>query len=131
MAKPRLLVVHQNYPGQFRHLAPALSQQGWDVRALRQAPAAGQQPLPAALEGVALHGWTAQRGTTLSAHPWVHDTETKLIRAEAAARACDHHHVVAVGSQGNGYLHEPGVGGQLAWRDQTDAGHSRERYTRR
>lgn len=63
--------------------------QGWDVRALRQDSAAGQPPLAATLQGVALQGWQATKGTTLNAHPWVQDTETKLIRAEAAAVACE------------------------------------------
>ena len=89
MAQRRILFVHQNYPGQFRHLAPALAQRGWQVRALRQGAGSGQQPLPQQLQGVALHGWQAQRGTTPAAHPWVHDSETKLIRAEAAAIACE------------------------------------------
>ena len=88
-AQRRILFVHQNYPGQFRHLAPALAQQGWEVRALRQGAGAGQEPLRAELQGVPLLGWQAQRGTTLEAHPWIHDSETKLIRAEAAAIACE------------------------------------------
>ena len=85
----RLLFVHQNYPGQFRHLAPALAQNGFEVFALRQGQGENQPPLPQLIQGVKLVGWQPHRGTTLSAHPWVHDTETKLIRAEAAARACE------------------------------------------
>ena len=45
--------------------------------------------MPAELGGVKLLGWQANRGTTLAAHPWVQDMETKLIRAEAAASACE------------------------------------------
>lgn len=85
----RVLFVHQNYPGQFRHLAPALARQGWEVVALRQGPSEQQPPQPQRIQGVKLLSWQAQRGTTLAAHPWVHDTETKLIRGEAAARACE------------------------------------------
>jgi hypothetical protein len=29
----RVLLVHQNFPGQFRHLAPALTRQGHQVMA--------------------------------------------------------------------------------------------------
>jgi glycosyltransferase involved in cell wall biosynthesis len=83
----KVLFVHQNYPGQFLHLAPALASKGWDVVALRQAPADGR--LPATECGVRLLGWQPQRGTTMAAHPWVHDTETKLIRAEATAQVCE------------------------------------------
>ena len=87
-----ILFVHQNYPGQFRDLGPALHRQGHQVRALRQGAGMGQQPLPAELNGVKLVGWQADRGTTLAAHPWAHDTETKLIRAEAAAASCESLH---------------------------------------
>lgn len=88
-SRRRILFVHQNYPGQFRHLAPALARQGWDVVALRQGQGGNQLPLPEHIQGVKLVGWQAERGTTLTAHPWVHDTETKLIRGEAAARTCE------------------------------------------
>ena len=88
----RVLFIHQNYPGQFRQLAPALVQQGLEVVALRQGPAENQPPLPQKIQGVKLVGWQAERSTTLTAHPWVHDTETKLIRAEAAAKACEQLH---------------------------------------
>lgn len=30
----RVLIMHPNFPGQFRHLAPALQQAGADVRAI-------------------------------------------------------------------------------------------------
>jgi glycosyltransferase involved in cell wall biosynthesis len=78
-----ILFVHQNFPGQFKHLAPALAQRNHSVKALRQA----QKGLPYATQGVVLEKWQAQRGTCLDAHPWAHDTETKLIRGEAAAAA--------------------------------------------
>lgn len=58
------------------------------MRALRQA-LNGPQRLPSEERGVRLMGWQAQQGTTLTAHPWVQDTETKLIRAEAAAQVCE------------------------------------------
>ena len=64
-AQRRILFVHQNYPGQFRHLAPALAQQGWEVRALRQGAGAGQQPLRAELQGVPLLGWLSGRGAEI------------------------------------------------------------------
>lgn len=87
--RTRILFVHQNYPGQFRHLAPALALQGCEVVGLRQGQVGNQPPLPTHIQDVKLVGWQAERVTTLTAHPWVHDTETKLIRAEAAAKACE------------------------------------------
>lgn len=84
----KVLFVHQNFPGQFRHLGPALACEGWDVRAIRQCTG-GTQGLPPRERDVRLMGWQARRGTTLAAHPWVQDTETKLIRAEATAQVCE------------------------------------------
>lgn len=84
----RALFVHQNYPGQFKYLAPALVGKGWDVRALKQSQH-GKMALPIKLDGVEVYGWQPHRGTTLTAHPWVQDMETKLIRAEATAEACE------------------------------------------
>ena len=80
-----ILFVHQNYPGQFKHLAPALVQGQHSVRALRQA----QKGMPYAKAGVVQVGWQAPRGTSPDSHPLAQDTETKLIRAEAAATAAD------------------------------------------
>jgi glycosyltransferase involved in cell wall biosynthesis len=81
----RILFVHQNFPGQFGAMAAALARRGHQVKALRQAT---KQP-PKAVEGVELHGWSSQRSTTAQAHPWAQDMETKLIRAEASARAAE------------------------------------------
>lgn len=78
--KRRILFVHQNFPAQFRHLAPNLLRNDWDVKALRAGPTTATH-----WQGVHLLGWKARQNTTLSAHPMAHDTETKLIRAEAAA----------------------------------------------
>lgn len=84
----KVLFIHQNYPAQFRHLGPALASNGWDVLALRQG-SNGAHKLTREEHGVRVLGWQAERGTTMAAHPWVQDTETKLIRAEAAAKACE------------------------------------------
>lgn len=76
----RILFVHQNFPGQFKHLAPAMGQQGHEVVALgiNAAP-----PLP----DVKHIRYTPQRGSGKDTHPWVRDIETKVIRGEAAFHA--------------------------------------------
>lgn len=76
----KILFVHQNFPGQFKHLAPALAANpenevvvmtmnafsgGGRIRAVNYKPA---------------------RGTTPNVHPWVSDFETKTIRGDAAFR---------------------------------------------
>lgn len=81
----KILFVHQNFPGQFKHLAPALAQQGHEVVALfmQQRKAAVLPALP----GVRVVPYAALRGSTPGIHPWVVDFETKAIRAEACFRA--------------------------------------------
>lgn len=79
----KLLFVHQNFPGQFKFLAPAMARLGHDVTALTM-----RKDLPAGTwEGVKLVAYAAQRSTSPNIHPWVSDIETKVIRGEAAFRA--------------------------------------------
>ncbi|MCX7067516.1 MAG: glycosyltransferase [Methylococcales bacterium] len=77
----RLLFVHQNFPAQFKHLAPALATQH-EVVAFTM-----QKNMPADWQGVRLISYQAVRGSTPTVHPWVGDFETKIIRAEAAFNA--------------------------------------------
>lgn len=82
-----ILFIHQNFPGQFKFLAPALVQQGHTVAAMTMQKvnvANGQQP---EWQGVKLVPYSASRGTTPNVHPWVSDFETKTIRGEACFRA--------------------------------------------
>ncbi len=44
----RILLVHQNFPGQYRHLAPALVQRGHQVLALTDRANRNQTPIPTA-----------------------------------------------------------------------------------
>ena len=79
----KILFVHQNFPGQFKHLAPALAACGrHTVLAMTM-----QKNAPAEWQGVRLVPYGATRGTTPNVHPWVSDFETKTIRGEAAFRA--------------------------------------------
>jgi glycosyltransferase involved in cell wall biosynthesis len=76
----RVLFIHQNFPGQFRHLAPALAAQGHEVRALVLSPR------QISLAGVNVHQYAVQRTNGRAVHPWAVDFESKTIRAEACAR---------------------------------------------
>jgi glycosyltransferase involved in cell wall biosynthesis len=78
-----LLFIHQNFPGQFKHLAPALAQRGHRVAALTM-----QKGKDAHWQGVELIPYAVTQGSTPGTHPWVVDFETKIIRAEGAFRAC-------------------------------------------
>lgn len=78
----KILFVHQNFPGQFKHLAPALAQRGHQVTALTM-----QKIEPQRWHGVQVIPYSATRGSTANVHPWVSDIETKTIRAEACFQA--------------------------------------------
>ncbi|HIJ80747.1 MAG TPA: glycosyltransferase [Desulfuromonadales bacterium] len=78
----RILFIHQNFPGQFKHLAPALVEQGHDVTAFSMQPAA-----PEVWCGVRIIRYQPARGSTPGIHPWIVDIETKAIRGEAAFHA--------------------------------------------
>lgn len=80
----RILFVHQNFPGQFKHLARVLS-----ADPSNQVTAFILQPPGRATEwhGVQLVSYQPARGTSPSIHPWVSDFETKVIRGEAVFRA--------------------------------------------
>ncbi len=78
-----ILFVHQNFPGQFKFLAPALASDPENmVIAMTMKPVQVNQS-----QGITLRSYSASRGTTKGVHPWVSDFETKTIRAEACFRA--------------------------------------------
>ncbi len=77
-----ILFIHQNFPGQFKFLAPALAAQGHRVVAMIM-----QKTELREWQGVRLLPYGARRGTTPNVHPWVSDFETKAIRGEACFRA--------------------------------------------
>ena len=78
-----ILFIHQNFPGQFKALAPALAQRGHRVVAL-----AMNRAEAVTWQGVRILPWKPARGTTPGVHPWVVDLETKVIRGEAVLEAC-------------------------------------------
>jgi glycosyltransferase involved in cell wall biosynthesis len=77
----RILFVHQNFPAQFRHLAPELSRHH-SVRILTL-----NARLPSLWQGIPVHKYTLNRGSTPGIHPWIHDLESKVIRGQAAYSA--------------------------------------------
>jgi len=75
----KILLVHQNFPGQFKHLAPALAAQGHEVVAIST-----RDHAPMTWQGVKVIPYKIKRGSGRGVHPWVGDFETKVIRGEAA-----------------------------------------------
>ena len=70
-----ILLIHQNFPGQYKHLAPALVKLGHRVVALT--PKAEK---PATWNGVSLVPYRITGRSTQGIHPWLQDFETKLLR---------------------------------------------------
>jgi glycosyltransferase involved in cell wall biosynthesis len=83
----KILFIHQNFPGQFKFLAPALVAQGHQVVAMTMQKARAGEAAAPEWEGVTMVPYTATRSSTAGVHPWVIDFETKAIRAEACFRA--------------------------------------------
>jgi glycosyltransferase involved in cell wall biosynthesis len=74
----RVLLIHQNFPGQYRHLAPALAARGDQLLALGAPHAPGLPP-------VDLRRYPLPKEAP-PCHPWAADFQTKCVRAEAVAR---------------------------------------------
>ena len=75
----KILFVHQNFPGQFKHLAPALAQAGHQVVSLG-IDGTGLPQIP-------MVRYKPGRSTSRDIHPLARDFETKLIRGDACAGA--------------------------------------------
>ena len=77
-----ILFIHQNFPGQFKFLAPALVKQGHQVLAMTMRSTEAKT-----WQGVTLVPYISKRSSTPNIHPWVSDFETKTIRADACFHA--------------------------------------------
>jgi glycosyltransferase involved in cell wall biosynthesis len=75
-----ILFVHQNFPGQFKHLAPAMARQGHRVVALHINAC---PPVP----GVELVRYPVAGRCGQGTHRWLADLDTKTLRGEAAWHA--------------------------------------------
>lgn len=75
----KILFVHQNCPGQFKHLAPALARDGHDVVFIGQK----DKPTP---PGVKRLEYEAHRKVTPKIHPYLAGTEAAVLNGQAVAR---------------------------------------------
>ncbi|QWE11734.1 glycosyltransferase family 4 protein [Polynucleobacter sp. AP-Titi-500A-B4] len=75
----KILFIHQNFPSQFKHLAPALAAiPGSEVRALTMRDLGVSD-----WQGVQVTRYGTDKKNTVGIHPWILDWETKIIRGEA------------------------------------------------
>jgi glycosyltransferase involved in cell wall biosynthesis len=106
-----ILFIHQNFPGQFKFLAPALAANPSNkVLAMTM-----QKVNVTEWQGIKLVPYSSNRGTTRNVHPWVSDFETKTIRGEACFRAA--RQLRAQGFTPDVILAHPGWGESLFLKD--------------
>lgn len=74
----RILCIHQNFPGQYKHLAPALVKLGHHVLALTP-----KVDKPVNWNGVHVVPYKVQGASTKGIHQWLADFETKIIRGQS------------------------------------------------
>jgi glycosyltransferase involved in cell wall biosynthesis len=80
----KILFIHQNFPGQFKNIAPFLAQRGHVVKALHMRNMARKT-----INNIEFIPYSAKRSTTKNAHPWIIDFETKIIRSESCIIALE------------------------------------------
>jgi len=106
----RFLFIHQNFPGQFRHLAPALAAQGHEVLAL------GMADSPEPLKGVRYFRHVARVPQPVQSQaPQLRDMYSKVLRGESAAHSL--HQLKQQGFEPDVVFVHPGWGEALFVRD--------------
>lgn len=105
----RVLLIHQNFPGQFRQIAAAwATRPGWEVLGLGRSTAPG-------LPGVRWLRYETHRKPMAEQHPYLRQMEDAVLHGQAAARAL--HALKARGFRPDVILAHPGWGETLYVRD--------------
>ena len=78
----KYLLIHQNFPGQYKHLAPALAARGDQVVALTPKVEKATK-----WKGVTIVPYKYAGKPAKGLHSWLVDFETKLIRGHSCYRA--------------------------------------------
>jgi glycosyltransferase involved in cell wall biosynthesis len=106
----KILFIHQNFPGQYKHLAPLLARQGHHCVALTL-----RVKEATTWQGVRVIPYTLPNRDGQALHPWLVDFDTKLTRGEACWRAA--RALKARGYAPDLILAHPGWGESLFLRD--------------
>ncbi|MDA8586384.1 glycosyltransferase family 4 protein [Rhodobacteraceae bacterium] len=107
-AELKVLFVHQNCPGQFKHLAPALAADGHEVVFIGQK----DKITP---PGVKRLEYEAHRKITAKIHPYLAATEAAVLNGQAVARLC--FKMKATGFRPDVMIGNPGWGETLYLKD--------------
>lgn len=78
----KILFIHQNFPGQYKFLAPLLAKRGHDCVALTL-----RVEKPTTWLGVRILPYSLPPRSGQNLHPWLVDLDSKITRAEACFRA--------------------------------------------
>lgn len=78
----KILFIHQNFPGQYKHLAPLLASKGHQCVALTL-----RVDEPVTWHNVRVLPYKLPDRSGQSVHPWILDLDSKVTRAEACYRA--------------------------------------------
>ncbi|MGX9355646.1 glycosyltransferase [Roseobacteraceae bacterium S113] len=78
----KILLIHQNFPGQYKHLAPALAARGDHVVALTP-----KVDKPTKWQGVHVVPYKIGGKPAQGLHPWLVDFETKILRGHSCYNA--------------------------------------------
>ncbi len=79
-----ILFIHQNFPGQWKNLAPELVRRGHNVTALFP-----RRDVPDSWKEIDLKLYDIDRSNAKDIHPWILDFESKVVRAEACCRKAE------------------------------------------
>jgi len=77
----RLLLIHQGFPGQFKHIIAALQQRGDEITVISRFRRSDLIP-----NGLDYHSYTLSRGNGKDTHSLVLETESKVLRGEAVSK---------------------------------------------
>ena len=73
-----ILIIHQNFPGQYKHLSPALiARSNWVLVLTLKLKTSHQW------QGVEVVPYVMNRGNSKDIHRWLGDLDSKIIRAES------------------------------------------------
>lgn len=106
----KILIIHQNFPGQFKHLAPELAAAGHDVLALTSRPIEAK-----AWKGIRIVRYLHNKAVSKEIHAWLTHFEPKAIHGEACYRAALE--LKAQGCQPDVIVAHPGWGESLFLKD--------------